>query len=180
MNKEDEAVVGEKTIIMVIPTAEFRDEELFEVKNILEEAGVRVKIGALKQTTIIGMLGGTIQADIGLYEIKVTEIDGLVFVGGNGAQTFWSDPFCHKIITDMLGYEKIIAATSNAVVTLANAYALVKKKATCSKNEQALIVAKGAMYSAARVEYDGKIITCNGPEAAEQFGRSLLKEIQTT
>ncbi|GAJ17159.1 unnamed protein product, partial [marine sediment metagenome] len=69
-----------------------------------------------------------------------------------------------------------------APVTLANAGILDKKKATVFRSEVKAIKRKGAIYTGKVVEVDGNIITAEGPQAAEEFGKTiinlLLKKIE--
>jgi protease I len=62
-------------------------------------------------------------------------------------------------------------------VTLANAGVLSGRRATVFSSEAGKLKAKGAEYTGAKVERDGKIITGSGPEAAEEFGRAIVKAL---
>jgi protease I len=41
-----------------------------------------------------------------------------------------------------------------------------------------LLEKKGVKYTGRNVEVDGKIVTANGPEAAEEFGKAILKLLE--
>ncbi len=163
--------------VMIIAPVDFRDEELKEPQAILEKAGVKVSIASARAGDCYGMLGGKVVASLDLKDIKAEEFQAIIFVGGSGASCFWSDPLAHKIIHDAMRFNRIIGAICIAPVTLANAGVLEGKRATVWKAEEAKITIRGALYTGRRVEYDGNIITANGPESAEQFGRSLVKEL---
>ena len=169
----------DKKVVMIIAPVDFRDEELYEPKTLLEREGVDVTIASTSATVCSGMLGKIITPHILITDIKVAEYDAIIFVGGKGATCYWDDPLAHKIIHDAVQLNKIIAAICIAPVTLANAGILRGKKATVWKTEENKLIAKGALYTGNRVEYDGKIITANGPDSATQFARSVIKELQT-
>ena len=168
-----------KRVVMIIAPVDFRDEECFEPKKILENGGIEVKVASTTKKQCFGTLGGTIIPDMTLFEVKVEEFDGIVFVGGAGAANYFYDPLAQKIALDFFRFNRIIGAICIAPVILANAGILSGKKATAWKSEERALVTKGALFTASRVEYDGNIITANGPESAEQFGRSILKGLNT-
>ena len=126
------------------------------------------------------MLGKSITPHIMITDVKAEDYDAIIFVGGKGATCYWDDPLAHKIIHNTVQLNKIIAAICIAPVTLANAGVLRGKKATVWKTEENKLTAKGAIYTGNRVEYDGKIITANGPTSATQFARSVIKELKTS
>jgi len=169
-----------KKIVMIIPPIDFRDEELFQPKEIFEQQGISVMVASTidTQKKCIGMLKGTIVPDLQLFDIKVENFDAVVFVGGEGAKMLWNDSFAMKIAGDAIGLNKIVAAISTAPVILANANVLVYKRVTAWKGAENHMLIKGAYCTGSRVEFDGKIITANGPESAEQFARSIIKGLQ--
>ena len=168
-----------KKAVMIISAIDFRDEELFETKSVLEAAGVNVTVAAPVTTTCTGVLGGTIEPTMLTKDVKVVAFDAVVFVGGNGAMCYWDDPIAHKIINEANQLRKVIGAICIAPITLANTGILQGKRATVFKSEVAKLIAKGATYTGNNVEYDGNIVTANGPSSAQQFGRSLVKGLQT-
>jgi len=60
---------------------------------------------------------------------------------------------------------------------LARAGILKDKKATVFPSEIETLKREGAHYSALPVVIDGKIVTADGPEAAEGFGKALVKTL---
>ncbi len=68
----------------------------------------------------------------------------------------------------------MLAAICLAPVTLANAGLLKGKRVTVWKSEAGRVKAGGGIYTGSGVETDGRIITADGPESAEEFGRALV------
>ncbi len=165
-------------VVMLIGHRDFRDEELLTPKRLLEENGAAVLIASSDLSPAKGMLGATVTPDLLVKDVKVADYDAVVFVGGTGAQEYWDDPAAQQIARDAVAQDKVLGAICLAPVTLANAGVLKGKKATVWPSEGAKLKAKGADYTGVKVQVDGRIITANGPEAAEEFGKAVLKALQ--
>ena len=70
-----------KSVLFIIASNNFRDEELFEPKTILEQLGAKTVIASSKTGTSRGMLGKTAEATVTIDAIKVGDYDAVVFVG---------------------------------------------------------------------------------------------------
>jgi len=169
-----------KKVVMIIAENNFRDEELLEPRKILEEEGASVTLASTTLRIATGMFGAKAKPDILVSEVKVDEYDAIIFVGGAGASQYWNDSTAHSIAREALQKNKILCAICIAPVTLANAGVLSGKKATVWESERAKLEAKGVTYTAKPVEIAGKIITANGPQAAEEFGKSITRALGST
>jgi len=167
--------VEDMKAVMIIAKANFRDEELFEPKAVLENAGVKVLIASSIVSPSKGKLGGTANPTLLVRDLKAEDYDAIVFVGGPGSQEYFNSPDAHRVVKEAVALQKILAAICIAPVTLANAGALEAKKATVYPSEEASLKAKGAVYTGADVQVDGNIVTGNGPQAATKFGEAILK-----
>lgn len=167
-----------KKAVMIIAQNQFRDEELFEPKKILEDGGVKVIIASSSTKPAAGKLGAIVNPDISLKQINVNEADAVIFVGGAGSSQYWDDPLAHKIAKDIVSQNKVIAAICIAPVTLAKAGLLSGKKATVWPSEAGQLESAGAVHTGKAVEQDGKIVTANGPLAAKEFGKTILKLLE--
>jgi protease I len=184
-------------VVMVIAHNDFRDEELFETENVLENKGIKVTIatskfnpgfygyfpngsrGLIPSTKGLarGMLGGTVKPDILIDQINVDNYDAIVFVGGIGASEYWESPIAHKIIKEAMEKKKVIAAICIAPVTLAKAGILKGKRVTSWHTQANKLANEGAIYTGKDVEVDGLIVTATGPGAAKRFGEAILKAL---
>jgi protease I len=167
-----------KRVVMVIAEKDFRDEELLEPESILADQGAIVTIASTTMDSVMGMHGTGVHPDMLVSEIELEDWDAVVFVGGVGASQYWDDSTAHAIARGALDAGKIVGAICIAPVTLANAGILQGKKATCWQSEADKLKAKGAEYTGADVERDGKIITASGPEVAISFGLKLSEALQ--
>lgn len=167
-----------KKVLFVIAPENFRDEELLKPKKILESKGFEVEIASIKTGKAIGMLGAEVEVEKVVYDLDPLSYDAIVLVGGIGASVFFSDEKLQEFFKMAYENGKIVAAICISPVTLARAGLLKGRKATVWHGEAEKIKEYGAKYTASDVEIDGKIITANGPEAAEKFGEALVKLLE--
>jgi len=167
-----------KKVVMIIAQKDFRDDELLDPEALLADQGAIVTIASTTMEMVRGMQGGDVQPDMLVGEIKPEEWDAVVFVGGVGASQYWDDSTAHAVAKGTIEAGKVLGAICIAPVTLANAGLLKGKKATCWESEAEKLKAKGAEFTGAYVEKDGKIITANGPKASIAFGLQLSKALQ--
>ena len=101
-------------------------------------------------------------------------MDVLAFVGGAGSSQYFKDQTAHDTAWHFYNQGKIVAAICSAPVILAEAGLLKGKKATVFPGDKEHLTANGVIYTGSQVEVDGRLITGNGPEAAEPFAKGLL------
>ncbi len=164
-----------KKILMIIASQNFRDEELFKPRELFIKEGMEVILASSSLEISRGMLGGTVKSDILIGDVKVEEFDVIIFVGGMGSSEYWDDPIAREIVKKAVSLDKLICAICIAPVTLANAGVLEGKKATVFTSEINRLKAKGAIYTGKDVEVDGNIITGKGPQAAKEFGETVIR-----
>jgi len=165
----------EKKVVLIIASSNFRDEEYLRPKEILTKAGVKIITASTKLGEIKGMLGTKVKSDILIDNINVSDYDGIIFIGGSGADEYWNNKTAHKIAKDAVSQDKILAAICIAPVTLANADVINGKTVTGFYSIKEQLISKGAKYTGKNVEVDNKIITGSGPEAAVLFGKKILE-----
>lgn len=167
-------------VLMVIAPEEFRDEELLTPKQILTDAGAKVDVASTRAGEATGMLGATATPDLVLANAKSQDYQAVIVVGGMGSpEHLWNEPQLHSILQDLNKSNRVIAAICLSGAVLANAGVLNGKKATVysiPESLQALADGK-AQFIDEPVVQDGKVITANGPEAAEEFGEKILNEL---
>ena len=124
------------------------------------------------------MLGLTVKPDTTISKIKADKFDAVVFVGGVGAKKLFNDKKAHKLAKDAVKKKKVLGAICIAPSILANAGVLKGREATVYKSEKDNLEKHGAKFKDEDVVTDGKIVTANGPEAAEKFANALVKAIR--
>ncbi len=164
---------GKKVLFIVAPK-NFRDEEYFEPKKVLEEKGAVVITASLKKRAK-GMLGAKIEVDTLISQVKGDAFDGVVFVGGTGCVVYFDNDDAKRIIEEAYNAKKIIGAICLAPCILAKAGILKGKEATgydC-KLLRKIFKEEGVKYTGKEVEITGLIVTAYGPAVAKQFGLTL-------
>jgi protease I len=168
-----------KKAVMIIAFREFRDAEYFVPKEILEKAGIEVKTASNKLGTAIGADGGDTNVDLLVSQIKVSDFDAIIFVGGPGCLNALDNENSYKVAKEAVSQNKVLAAICISPVILAKAGVLEGKRATCWTDplgsQAKILKEKGAIFEKKPVVVDEKIITANGPEAAEEFGKTIVE-----
>jgi len=170
----------DKKIAIIIAFRDFRDEEYFIPKQILEFVGAEVKTISTKTGQAIGSQGGDTKIDILLDNLKVFDFDAIVFVGGPGAPQYLDNEASYQVAKDAVLQGKILTAICIAPTILAKAGVLQGKKATVwssvlDKSAVKILKENGAQYQDKNVVVDGNIITGNGPAAAKEFVETIVQ-----
>jgi len=169
-----------KKILMVIAFQDFRDEEYFVPKEILEKNGFTVETVSSQIGLAIGVEGGEIEVSKTAKEIETKNYDGVIFVGGPGMTEELDNLDFQKLARDFNQENKLVSSICIAPALLAKAKLLENKRATVwssplDKSAIKILRENGSIYADQPVVVDGKIITANGPEAAKDFGEAIVK-----
>ena len=167
-----------KKALFIIAQKDYQDHEYGASKKVLEDAGIEA-ITASKQIGVChGAFGATTEAIVAIADINVSDYDAVVFIGGAGAVNYQHDVQAHLTAQEAINRGKILGAICIAPTILAYSGVLEGKKATVwnQDGKQAEILIKnGATFVDEAVVVDGKIVTANGPPAAEAFGKKILE-----
>ena len=162
-----------KKVVLIVARENFRDEELFQTRGVLAEAGVETVVASTKRGAIRGMLGGVGRAEVLVSELNVDDYDGVIFVGGIGAKEYFNNRMALSIARQAKEKGKVLGAICIAPTILANAGVLKGLRATSYPSQQGNLIRAGAQYTGNAVERDGLVITGIGPEAATMFGKAI-------
>ncbi|MEM4259973.1 MAG: DJ-1/PfpI family protein [Candidatus Woesearchaeota archaeon] len=166
----------DKIILMVIAPSGFSDPEYYEPKKYFESEYAKVTT-ASSERIAISKTGKKQKVDILLEDVKVGTYSAVVFVGGPGAQKYFNDPEALRIARSFYEAKRIVAAICIAPTILGNAGILEGKKVTSFPTQEDALRAKEANYTGNLVEWDGLIITANGPEVALGFAEKIAQLI---
>lgn len=165
-----------KKVAMIIAPKDFRDEEYFQPKVMLQAQGVEIHtIADSKEEEATGMKNGKAKIDTSLDKASAAKYDGVVFIGGLGASKYFNNKKALALAKEAAKTGKVIGAICIAPSILANAGVLSGKKATCFSSEKKNLKSKGAQVVNKPVVVDGKIVTAQDPEAAMEFGKKLVE-----
>jgi len=171
-----------KRVVFLIAFEDFRDQEYFVPKEILEKGGVKVKTASTKKGIALGADGGDTNVDLILEEINLVDFDAIIFVGGPGCLEYLDNEKSYQIVQKALVENKILAAICISPVILAKAGVLKGRKVTVwtsalDRGPVKILNDNGAEFINEKIVQDGNIITANGPAAAEAFGKKILENL---
>jgi protease I len=182
VKKEEETKMAEnfsgKKVLMIIAFRDFRDQEYFVPRKIFEDSKIEIKTASDKKGTAIGADGGDVNVDFLISEVSVDSFDAIVFVGGPGALEHLDNENSYKLAKETAEKGKVLGAICISPVILAKAGVLSGKKATVwtdfTKSQARILKENGAIFEEKDVIVDGKIVTGNGPKAAEKFAKEII------
>lgn len=172
-----------KKVVMVLAYREFRDEEYFVPREILEKTGVEIKVASNQKGVAQGAEGGEAEVDLEISEVDPSDFSGVIFIGGPGCLKSLDNSESYHLIRETVSQGKILGAICISPVVLAKAGVLKDKKATVwssamDKSAVKTLKQEGAIYQDKPVVIDGNIITASGPPAAKQFGKALIEGLR--
>jgi len=178
-SRQQKIMTGQKKVVLIIAFKDFRDEEFFTPKAILEQAGADISVASNKLGLALGSQGGEVNVDITLDALTIENFSAIVFIGGEGALSSLDNETSYNIAKKAVEENKILGAICISPVILAKSGVLKDKKATVwsstlDKSAVKMLEANGAIFEDKNVVIDGKIITGNGPQAAQEFGEKLV------
>lgn len=164
------------TALIILAQEGYQDHEYRGTRNGIEAADFEIVVASSEVGPCRGKLGGAADANIALRDVKVKDYDRIVFIGGPGAKALASDPEALRIAHEAARESIVLGAICIAPTILAKAHVLDGKKATVWNNDGQqfeLLEQYGAVFTGDEVTVDGLIVTGNGPQAAEEFGKTL-------
>ena len=168
-----------KTALLVIAQNGYQDLELSGTTNALLRAGYEVTVASKEAGTCIGKFGGTEEALLAMREVDPLAYDVLAFIGGPGAHALADDKEAILLAQARADSGKVLGAICIAPTILAAAGVLKGKKASVwddgKGTQKQFLNDRGAAYTDLPVTVDGSIVTGNGPDAAEEFGKTLAE-----
>jgi len=171
-----------KKILLIIASKDFKDEEYFVTKEVLEDGGFYVETASNILETAFGSDGSEARIDLTLDEVNIDNYDAIVFIGGSGAPKHLDNETSYKIAKEVINSKKVLGAICIAPIILAKAGVLDGKNATVwtsplDKSPAKILEKHGAKFINEPVVKDGNIITGNGPSAAKKFGEKIVETL---
>lgn len=164
-------------MLVIVAPRDFRDEEYREPRAAFDAAGFVTTVASTGTGRVRGMLGTWVPVDLVLAEARATDFDAIVFVGGDGAATYFESPVAHRLCVEAERHGRVLAALCVAPSILANAGVLDGRPATCHPSRRAHLAARGAVLADAPVVVDGWHVTADGPMSARAFGRAVVERV---
>ncbi|MBP2171789.1 DJ-1/PfpI/YhbO family deglycase/protease [Methanococcus voltae] len=170
------------TVLLVIAQKDFRDEELFEPLQVFQSKNnIATNVVSNEVGEHVGMLGRKITTNKTIDDVKSSDYNAIVVVGGSGSREYlWNNETLLKLINEFNDDKKVVSAICISPVVLAHAGILNGKNATVFEDNESIEEMKksGANLLNDGVVVDGNIVTAKGPQVAKEFGEKVLELIE--
>ncbi len=169
-------------IAMVVASKDFRDEEYFIPREKFDNKGIKVSVFSDKKGLITGVSGGEGEADYVLKDFIAEDFDAVSFIGGPGAVKFLDNEEGYEIARTVKKQDILLSAICISPLILAKAGVLQGVRATVwsssmEKGAIKILKEEGGIYRKESVVQDGKIITAEGPQSAEEFAEKIIESL---
>ena len=163
-----------KQIAMLV-AGQFRDEEVFEPFDYLEEQGATVVLIGLERGPVSGKLGGKVEAEKAIDEVKPEQFDALVIPGGGAPEKLRLDTRVLEFVRAIDRRGAPIAAICHGPQVLISADLLQGRRMTCFEGIRDDVKLAGARYVDEEVVVDGNLITSRHPGDIGAFDRAIVQ-----
>jgi len=167
-------------VIAVLLADGFETVEALAPVDILRRAGLDVKLVGVTGKNAVSSQGVTVVADIGLSELKMSELEMLFLPGGGiGVDNLRASCVVLELVQTAHREGKWLAAICAAPVLLAEAGLLEGKRTVCYPSMREELKSCGALLSEDEtVVRDGKLITGQAAGCSFEFGFALLEALR--
>lgn len=170
-----------KRVVLVVAGSGYQEQEYDDTKKVLEDAGVQVFTASDATGFAKGHLGAETRVSLSLKEINPALYSGVFIIGGSGALEHLDTDPMYQVLSEFFAVQKPYGAICISPRILAKAQVLRGKKATCwngdGKAQEAFDIGNATLQEGPLV-VDGSIVTADGPNAAEVFGKAILSVIK--
>ena len=169
-----------KTVLMIVANNWFQDHEFSATYEALQEANAQITIAAWKKGQCVWVFGLRIDAAYSLNEVHGDKFEMVIYVWWWGALTqYLHDDDYLRIAQEA----KKLGAICIAPMVVSESWAFNWKIVTSRDDEglqRKFIEWYGGSWQDAPVIRYWNIVTANGPEAAEMFGKECVKLLEET
>ncbi|MBE9916508.1 DJ-1/PfpI family protein [Paenibacillus donghaensis] len=169
-----------KKALLIIPPERFNEDELFKPKQALENAGIEVTIASTKTGEIIGDFEGKAISEKIFSDTTATDFDVISVIGGSGTNDhLWDNEELSTYLKKAHKDNILVTGICAGSVTVVKTGLLEGREATCYPIEVQKDQLKGnnVKYVEKHVIAHSDIITGDGPDGAEEFGKALVNAI---
>ena len=167
-----------KTAVMIIANNGFQDHEFSATYEALQEANAQITIAAWRKWQCVWVFGQKIEASYELSEIKWDKFGMVIFIWWWGCLTqYLHNSDCLRIAQEA----KKLWAICIAPMVVSESGVFNWKIVTSRDDEwlqQNFIENYGGVWKDETVIRYGNIVTANGPESAEAFGKECVKLLE--
>ncbi|MFH1228543.1 MAG: trypsin-like peptidase domain-containing protein [Planctomycetota bacterium] len=149
----------DKTVILVVP--EKKADYFKRIRRYFVSNGATTIVAG--ESKSVKTDEKEITADILLDDLNIANFQALIFLSGEGAESYWSDPKIHQLVLTANRNKAIIGAIGNSAPVLVYAdEKILQRKITCDEPNAKVMAAKKANYTGNETESDENIFTATG------------------
>lgn len=168
-------------VLLILPDTQYSDRAYQAVRETLETEGVALVTASRSGGPTTSAQGTSASVGARLADLDGGAFDAIIIFGGVGAPSLWHDQDAIRLLKQASGHAKAVGAMDAAVVTLANAGLLQRRRATAPTAGRRLVTVKGGTVLDEEVVVDGPIVTSRSEAAARHFANAvvgLLPQVQ--
>jgi protease I len=168
--------------VLMIATDGFENDELFQPRQALIDAGATVTLASIATDPIQGEKAGekadTITPDLVLGDVDTEEFDALVIPGGVGnPDKMRLQGRAVQIVEEFMDDDKIVAAICHGPWMLVEADVVTGRRVTSWPSIRTDLENAGADVVDEEVVVDGKLITSRKPDDIPAFNRAIIEAL---
>lgn len=168
----------ESMVLVVVPSADYAEETLRYARSCLYNVHVGTRCVARQTEELIrGRLQDEFLPDEPLSAARMADYSGVLFVGGEGALELADDPDAQRLAREAHADGKLVGAWGEAVLVLARAGVLKRRKVTGAPASAEELRRAGAKYTGVQVQRDRNVVTALDDAAGMRFGKALVEFI---
>jgi protease I len=170
-----------KKALLIIPPERFNEDELFQPKEILENAGVKVTIASTKTGEITGDYQGKANAKVVFSDVSASDFDVVAVIGGSGTNDhLWENQKLQDYLKQAYEKKVLVSGICAGSVTVVKTGLLSGRKAACYPVDVQInqLKVNNVEYDPKHVVVHDDIITGDGPDGAKEFGESLVAALR--
>ncbi len=171
-----------KKVIIAVAMNNYQKKELWPVYNTLKEEGFKITVAG-SQTGRAKSGADSVEIDAVFSNVSAEDYNGIVVIGGSGVKVLWDNEELQTLIKEIYNSGGVAAAICLAPLTLAQAGVLESGSSACwySDNDiNSRMSELGITDSAQDVTISGRVITGNGPNAAQEFADEVAAALKAT
>jgi len=167
------------TVLVVVPPSGFGETTLRYVRSSLFNVHVGTRaVSAQEGELLRGELQDEFEVDGSLGQETMGSFSGLILCGGSGAAWLAEQADVLRLVREAHEQDKLIGAWGLAVLALARAGVIRKRRVTGERSARAELEAAGARYTGTQVERDGKLVTGLDDASGFRFGKALVQVVR--
>jgi protease I len=166
------------TVLVVVPPG-YAETTLRYARSALFNVHVGTRVVSSQEGAVLrGELQDEFEVDGSLAQETMEPYSGLILCGGSGAAWLAEQPDVLRLVREASEQDKLTGAWGLAVLALARAGVIRKKRVTGERALRAELEAAGARYTGTQVERDAKLVTGLDDASGFRFGKALVQVVR--